>query len=217
MQRFDDRDADSSWLAALRPFPDQSRGRHLLVAAVGVAGWSAAFLAALAALGGAGVATAEAAADIRLLAGVVASVGVGAYFGAAVGREWGGPVLNVLYAPLSAAVGATGLPLYAAYGAAPETAFAAPAWAARAWGGWSGVGEVLVFSTAGAVALAVVGVHLAFVVGPETRARIEAGFAPLIVVPAEPPSPEDLSTASGDARPGDDGGRGGAAGEAGDD
>lgn len=185
MSTFDE-NPGPSWLAALRPFADQSPGQHLLVALLGILAWSGTFLAVLGLLGGGGVATADTAAalEARRLAGLVASVVAGAYLGVAVARGRGGPVLNVLYAPVAAAVGTTGVPLSVAYGSAPPTMFAAP------WGladAWSGAGEVAVLSTAGAVALAVVGLYLGAVADADARARIERRYAALAVTTATPP------------------------------
>ena len=195
MSRIDDHEREPSWRASLAPFPEQRRGRHLLTAAVGAVVWSGTYLALLVLLGGEAVAIPEtaAAAEARLLAGLLASVVAGLYFGLAVARERGGPVLNVLYAPIAAAIGAVGLPTFAVYGAVPETAFAAPAFAAQGWGALEvfAVGEVLVFSTAGAVTLGVVGCYLAFFAGPAQRTRIEAGYAPLAAVHAAEPSLAD--------------------------
>ena len=203
MSSADEHRRGPSWRAALEPFSGEDRGRHLLVAAVGIAVWSGAYLALLALMGGEGVATAETAAagEARLLAGIVASILVGLYFGLAVARERGGPLLNVIYAPIAAAVGAAGLPTFAVYGAAPEAAFATPAFLAQGWGGLElvAVGEVLVFSIAGAVALGTLGCYLAFFAGPTQRARIEARFEALPVAQAEsPPTPDDVSPSGDD-------------------
>ena len=203
MSRADENGGNPSWRAALEPFSGEDRGRHLLVAAVGIVVWSAAYLALLSLLGGQAVATAEttAAGETRLLAGLVASVVVGLYFGLAVARERGGPLLNVIYAPIAAAVGAAGLPTFAVYGTVPGTAFATPASLASGWGGLElvAVGEVLVFSMAGAVALGILGCYLAFFADPAQRARIEARFEALSVVDAaSPPTPDDVSPSGDD-------------------
>ena len=172
----------------LRPFPGQTPVEHLLVVAVGLVGWSAAFLIALALLGGEAVATAEAASarESRQLAGGLASVFVGAYFGLAVARERGGPVLNVIYAPLAAAVGATGAPIVLVYGSAPAGVFATPERAGSLLGG---TGELLVFVPAVVATIAVVAFHYQYAASPAQRARLRRRFTEL---PGIHPGPRPL-------------------------
>lgn len=177
----DGADDSPAWLrAALRPFPDQTPVQHLLVAATGLAVWSAAFLAALSILGGVSVATADsvAAIEARRIAGVLAGVGCGGYLGVAFARERGGPVTNLLFAPLSAAVGVTGAPIAAVYGTAPAGVFSpATVTGIAAVGG--GVGTAVVLASATVVAVLVAAGHLAVLAGPAQRRRVETRFAEL--------------------------------------
>ena len=195
-----------SVFSVLRPFPGQTPVGHLLVLVVGLVGWSAAFLVALALLGGEAVATADAASarESRQVAGGLASVLVGAYFGLAVARERGGPVLNVVYAPLAAAVGATGTPIALVYGSAPAGVFATPERAASILGG---VGELLVFVPAVAVTIGVVAFHYQHTASPAQRARLRRRFAELPGIHPGPRPLEDWHRADGGtdtSEPGDD-------------
>ena len=180
--------SSKSVLSVFRPFSGQSPVEHLLVVAVGLVGWSATFLVALSLLGGEAVATAEAASarESRQLAGGFASALVGSYFGLAVARERGGPVLNVMYAPLAAAVGATGAPIALVYGSTPAGVFAAPERAASILGG---VGELLVFVPAVVATIAVVAFHYEYVASPAQRGRLRRRFSEL---PGIHPGPRPL-------------------------
>lgn len=184
------------YLSVLRPFPGQTPGEHLLVAAAGVLGWSATFLVALAILGGEPIATADEAAarGSRQLAGGLASVVAGLYFGLATARGRGGPVLNVLYAPLSAAVGATGAPIVIVYGVAPAGVFSAPERAGSVLGG---VGELAVFLPAVVATIAVVAFHYEYVASPAQRARLRRRFSDLPGIHPGPRPMEDWRRADG--------------------
>lgn len=191
-------DSPGSLRAVLRPFPGQTPAQHVLVGAAGLAIWSVAFLAILAFLGGESVATADSAAAVeaRRLAGVLAGVACGAYLGFAFALEQGGPVTNLLFAPLSAAVGATGAPIEAVYGTTPDGVFAATGSGVVASLG-GGVGTAVVLAAATVVTVAVVGVHLAFLAGPAHRRLVEAWFAELPVVHLGPRPLADWRRADG--------------------
>lgn len=193
-------DPRGSLLAVLRPFTGQTVRQHLLVAAVSLAVWTGAFLAVLSVLGGESIATADttAAVQARQTAGVLAGLGCGAYLGVAFARERGGPVTNLLFAPLSAAVGATGAPIAAVYGTAPTSVFST-ATSTLAVGG--GVGTTVVLASATVVTGTVVAVHLAVLAAPAQRRRVIARFAEL---PGVHPGPRPLE----DWRHGDGGGEG---------
>lgn len=208
MSDADGTDDALAWLrAALRPFPDQTPGQHLLVAAVGLSVWTGAFLAVLSLLGGVSVATADTAAAVeaRQLAGVLAGVGCGAYLGVAFARERGGPVTNLLFAPLSAAVGASGAPIAVVYGTAPAGVFAAASGPGSVGGG---IGTVLVLASATVVTAAVVAFHLVVLAGPARRRRVEARFAELPGVHLGPRPLDDWRRADGGGERAPEGSRG---------
>lgn len=184
---------------SLRPFAGQHPVQSVLVAAFAICVWAATFVAAVTMLGGESAALADTAAAVeaRQVAGVFAGVGCGAYLGVESARERGGPVTNLLAAPVAAAVGVTGAPIAAHWGAAPAAVFSPASAGAVAVGG--GLGTTVVLAAATGVTVAVVAIHLVVLAGPAQRRRAAARFAELPGVHLGPRPMDDWRRADGGA------------------